>query len=237
MKILRILLIFVLLFSNCISMMETAKIQKGMNYGFNAEYTRVFPKNKNRLFETQLPHIFGADFKMSRGWILNPEYGFELGLSIGLFYYPSVVGEISYDEGNDLYSVSYYPYKPGYTYTPKFFTKFGIMQDKPVSFAARLEMIPLEFSSAAVIASKKVDKKEYYSGLKIFNRFLKTPEKKIYDKGTGEYLFFGVKKPVKKRSFIDIISYNYLFLEVGIINNVWYNSNPTICISIGVSSK
>lgn len=237
MKILRFILILILLFSNCISMMETAKIRKGMNYGFSAEYSRVFPKNKNRLVETQLPHIFGADFKMAHGWFLNPKYGVELGLSAGLFYYPSVIGEISYDESNNRYSVNYYPYKAGYNYTSKFFTKFGIMQDKPVSFAARLEIIPLKFSSAAVIASKKTKKNEYYAGLKIFNRFLKNPEKKIYNDGSGEYLFFGVKKQIKKRSFIDIISYNYLFMEFGFINNVWYNSKPTICLSVGVTSK
>jgi hypothetical protein len=221
-------------------MMETAKIKKGTNYSFSAEYSRVNPEKTSVIPETQIPHILGADFKISRGFLFGKSsgYGIELGMDLGLLYSPSVLGEIEFNNDSQEYEAFYYPYKLNYNYIVKIFSKFGILQNRSFSLAGRVEIAGTDLASLGIIGTKELqNKKQLYSGVKLFNRFVKTPEKKLFSDGYGEYLFFGIKSPIKEKSFIDIISYNYVLFEFGIVNNLWYNSKPTICLSIGITHK
>ena len=240
MKNYKILLTAALAFVNCISMMETAKIEKGTNYSFSAEYSRVNSEKTSVIPENQIPHILGADFKISRGFLFGKEsrYGIELGFNLGLLYSPSVIGEIEFNDSSQEYEAVYYPYKLNYNYIAKFFSKIGIWQNKNLSLAGRVEFAGTNLASLGLIGSKKLqNKKQLYSGIKFFNRFIKTPEKKLFTDGYGEYLFFGIKSPIKEKSFIDIISYSQVIFELGIVNNLWYNSKPTFCLSIGIADK
>jgi len=235
MRNLKLVLLFVPLITSCLSMMETAKIRDGFRYNPNVEYSKVIPKKSSWTVENQNPNVLGLGLKFSYGKLLDKKsrFGAELGLDFGMFFYPTVIGVVEYDETIDEHKIIYYPQSPQNIQVYKIFGRFAILQNKPTSVAFKFEMGGDRFASTGLVISRKVKKKEIYTGFKLFNRFIKTPEQKKFGSKYGEYFCLGIEIPTNKK-VLETSKYSYIIMEVGIVNKLWYSDRPTFCVSAGL---
>ena len=227
-----------LLFFNCLAVMETAKIKNGMSYNLNAEAIKLNPDETVWKVENQQKLSLAYAFRMARGFSMNGKFGLgiELGGEIGAVGYPSVAGVTEYNPSLDSYRIRYIPKDNKFLMVPRYFVKFGIMQNSRLSFAAKLNMGASGFSSGSLIASGTVGENEVYSALTMFNRYLKDTEKRIIEEGKGIYGCIGIERPTS----FQIASgkktlYNYI--ELGFSKNYWYSDKHSIVIAFGVSIK
>ena len=234
MKSLKLFFLLLPLITSCISMMETAKIRNGFRYNPNFQYSKITPPKSSWKVETQSPHVVGLGFKFSYGRLLDKKLRFEaeLGVALGVLYYPTILGVTEYDEDKNKYKIVYYPYNPHDIQTHKIFGRFAIFQNKRTSLALKLEMAGERFASTGMVVSTKFKKKEIYSGFTVFNRFLKTPEQKMFGSQYGEYFCLGIEIPTNK-NFLDTSKFTYIIIEIGVANKLWYYDETSFCISTG----
>ena len=238
MKFLRMPFFLSLLCLSCISMMETAKVNKGVKYNVSIGLSGLNPENSEWKIENQIKRTVGFDIKISKGKLFgeSKSFGIELGANIGFIFYPTVVGVTDYSSELDKYELFYYPSSLNTLLTPRIFAKFGFLQNRDLSIAAKIEMGGEKFVSSSLIISKKAEKKEIYSGVKVFNRFIKDPEKQMFPEKLGQYFFTGTEIPTNLR-FFNSFKYFYVNLEAGIVNNIWYADKPTYLLSIGLTVR
>ncbi|MFC1726606.1 hypothetical protein ACFL4T_13365 [candidate division KSB1 bacterium] len=238
MKLSRLLMISLFLNVNCISMMETAKINKGFKYNVNFELTRINPEISEWTVENQNKKVVGLGVRISKGKFYGSDknVGAELGVDLGMLFYPTVVGVTVYNSDEDFYKIHYYPTGQNNLITPKFFAKFGIMQNKTVSYAVKIEMAGEKFASGGLIVSKSGKKRDFYAGAKLFNRFIKSAEKKMFDENYGQYFCIGMEIPTNQR-FVQSFKFIHWVLEAGIVNNLWYKDKPAFLLSAGLTLK
>jgi len=238
MKYLKFLLILPVFCLSCISMLETAKIDEGMSYGFDVGYTRIRSREVGWKVEEQVKDTYGLNLRIKKGMVFttNKSIGIELGTDLGMIIYPSVLGVTEYNSDESKYEICYYPYELDLMFVPTYFIKIGILQNERTSFAVKVNMAGDKFGSAAVIASKTYGEKEIYAGARLFNRFIKSPEKTMFEGNYGQYFCAGVEIPTTIRILNSTKFYHYS-IEFGIVNNIWYEDKPTIRLSLGLSIK
>lgn len=223
---------------NCISMMETGKIKNGFKFSAGIGFSGLNPETSRWKVENQTKKTIGMDIKVSKGKLYgeSKSVGFEVGACMGFIFYPTVIGVTDYSSELDKYELFYYPGSLNTLLTPRIFAKAGILQNKNLSLAAKIEMGGEKFVSSSFLLSKTVKKREIYTGIKIFNRFIKEPEKKMFPEKLGQYLFVGTELPTNQR-FLSSFKYFYLNLEAGIVNNLWYADKPTYLFSLGFTVR
>ncbi len=231
-------LITLLTTMNCISTMETAKINRGMRYGAYFEYSNIKPQKFGKTARDQNTDVVGLGLKISNGTCFGKrsKYAAELGLDLGMFFYPTIIGIAEYDNSINKSAIHYYPQSSHLILAPKIFARFGIFQNIKTSFAGRIDLAGYNFASAGAVISRQFKGKEIYTGFKIFDRFIKTPEQIMFKDQYGEYLYLGIEIPTEKRFYNTSKIYHILF-EIGIINNLWYDGHSTYCISAGFLIK
>ena len=219
-------------------MMETAKISKGFKYNVNLEAARINPESSEWTVENQNQKVFGLSVKISKGTFYGSgkNMGLEFGVDLGMLFYPNIVGVTVYNSGDDLYTIHYYPTGQNNLITPKFFGKLGFMQNNTVSYAAKIEMAGDKFASAGLIVSKSGKKRDIYAGAKLFNRFIKSAEKKMFKEDYGQYFCIGMEIPTNQR-FVQSFKFLHWVLEAGIVNNIWYKDKPAFLVSAGITLK
>ena len=231
-------LIMFLMTMNCISTMETAKISRGMRYGAYLEYSNIKPRKSSKTSWDQNNDVVGLGLKISNGKYFGKraKYAAELGLDLGIFFYPTITGIAEYDNSINKSVIHYFPQSSHLILTPKTYARLGIFQNTKTSFALRIDLAGYNFASAGAVISRQFKGKEIYTGFKIFDRFIKTPEQIMFKDRYGEYFCLGIEIPTEKRFYNTSKIYNLLF-EIGIINNLWYEDHPTYCISAGFLIK
>ena len=231
-------LIILLMTLNCISTMETAKINRGMRYGAYFEYSNIKPQKFGKTARDQNTDVVGLGLKISNGTSFGEraKYAAELGLDLGMFFYPTIIGIAESDNTINKSAIHYYPQSSHLILTPKIFARFGIFQNTKTSFAVRIDLAGYNFASAGSVISRQLSGKEIYTGFKIYDRFIKTPEQIMFKDRYGEYFCLGIEIPTEKR-FYDTSKIYHLLFEIGIINNLWYEDRPTYCISAGFLIK
>ena len=238
MKILKVFFCLIICFVNCISTMETARISHGMRYCANFEYSKIKPQKSSWTVQEQNPHVVGFGFKISHGRYLDKRARFtgELGLDLDVMFYPSVVGIVEYDNRETKSTIHYYPRSPHLILAPKVFARFGIFQNQKTSLAGRIDTAGDKLASAGMAISTRIKRREIYTGFKVFDRFIKSPERTMFNDRYGEYYYVGIEIPTEKR-FYSTSKIYHLLIEIGIVNHLWYADHPTFCISTGFVIK
>ncbi len=231
-------LITLIITMNCIPTMETAKIGRGMRFGGYFEYSKLKPQQFGTTAKDQNTDVAGLGLKISNGTCFGKRsnYAAELGLDLGMLFYPTIIGIAEYDNFSGKYAIHYYPQSSHLILTPKIFARFGAFQNTRTSFAVRVDLAGYNFASVGSVLSRRLKANEIYTGFKIYDRFVKTPEQIMFKDRYGEYFCLGIEIPTEKRFYKTSKIYHLLF-EVGIINNLWYEDHPTYCISAGFIIK
>ena len=231
-------LIVLLMMMNCISTMETAKISRGMRYGAYFEYSNIKPLKSTKTISDQNTEVVGLGLKISNGKYFGKraKYAAEIGLDLGMFFYPTIIGIAEYDNSVNKSVIHYFPQGSHLILAPKIFARLGIFQNTKTSFALRIDLAGYNFASAGAVISRQFQGKEIYTGFKIYDRFIKTPEQVMFKDRYGEYFNLGIEIPTEKRFYHTSKIYHLLF-EIGIINNLWYEDHPTYYISLGFLIK